>query len=92
MSGTVDEINGIAAIGIRSRALLYAASELHNERGQEDWVVAAEAAAEALKAALDAGFLIRDCQNYEGLDSGYYRIAVRTQEENERLIVWLRKL
>lgn len=44
------------------------------------------------EAALDAGFLIRDCQNYEGLDSGYYRIAVRTQEENERLIVWLRKL
>ena len=33
VSGTVDEINGIAAIGIRSRALLYAASELHNERG-----------------------------------------------------------
>ena len=64
VSGTVDEINGIAAIGIRSRALLYAASELHNERGQEDWVVAAEAAAEALKAALDAGFTLLPAAQY----------------------------
>lgn len=42
--------------------------------------------------ALEAGFLIRDCANYEGLDPGYYRIAVRTQKENERLMVWLRRL
>ncbi len=64
VSGTVDEINGIAAIGIRSRALLYAASELHNERGNEDWVVAADAAAEALKAALDAGFTLLPLAQY----------------------------
>ena len=64
VSGTVDEINGIAAIGIRSRALLYAASELHNEKGQEDWVTAAEAAAEALKAALDAGFTLLPLAQY----------------------------
>ena len=64
VSGTVDEINGIAAIGIRSRVLLYAASELHNERGAEDWVVAAEAAAEALKAALDAGFTLLSKEKY----------------------------
>jgi len=64
VSGTVDEINGIAAIGIRSRALLYAASELHNEKGQEDWVVAADAAAEALKAALDAGFSLLPLAQY----------------------------
>ncbi|MEG0155175.1 MAG: aminotransferase class I/II-fold pyridoxal phosphate-dependent enzyme [Lachnospiraceae bacterium] len=30
--------------------------------------------------------LIRDCGNYEGLEKGYYRIAVRTHEENQRLI------
>ena len=64
VSGTVDEINGIAAIGIRSRVLLYAASELHNEKGQEDWVVAADAAAEALKAALDAGFTLLPKEKY----------------------------
>lgn len=32
------------------------------------------------------GILIRDCGNYEGLTSGYYRIAVRTHSENVRLI------
>lgn len=44
------------------------------------------------KEALEAGFLIRDCQNYEGLAEGFYRIAVRTKEENERLITWLGRL
>ena len=44
------------------------------------------------KEALEAGFLIRDCQNYEGLSEGFYRIAVRTKEENERLITWLWKI
>lgn len=34
---------------------------------------------------LEKGILIRDCSNFKGLGSGYYRIAVRTREENERL-------
>ena len=33
--------------------------------------------------------LIRDCSNYKGLESGYYRIAVKKQEENDRLIAAL---
>ena len=81
VSGTVDEINGIAAIGIRSRALLYAASELHNERGQEDWVVAADAAAEALKAALDAGFTLLPLAQYT--DNSYGK-----QMTNETIWSW----
>lgn len=44
------------------------------------------------KEALEAGFLIRDCQNYEGLSDGFYRIAARKKEENERLITWLGRL
>ena len=32
------------------------------------------------------GVLIRDCSNYFGLKKGYYRVAVRTHEENEKLI------
>lgn len=32
------------------------------------------------------GILIRDCSNYRGLEQGFYRIAVRTHEENEELI------
>ena len=29
--------------------------------------------------------LIRDCCNYRGLGKGYYRIAVKGREDNERL-------
>lgn len=32
------------------------------------------------------GYLIRDCANFPGLGPGYYRIAVRTAEENRGLI------
>lgn len=48
--------------------------------------------------ALKERLLIRDCGNYPGLlkkndsSTGYYRVAVRSQRENERLIAWLRKL
>ena len=34
--------------------------------------------------------LIRDCSNYRGLRTGYYRIAVKTHEENEKLITQLK--
>ena len=39
---------------------------------------------------LERGFLIRRCANYQGLDSTWYRIAVRTAEENAALIAALR--
>lgn len=42
--------------------------------------------------ALENGFLIRDCQNYMGLEKGAYRIAIRTHEENERIVTWLKQL
>lgn len=35
---------------------------------------------------LKQGILVRDCSDYVGLTKGYYRIAVRSREENERLI------
>ena len=35
---------------------------------------------------LNRGVLIRACGNYEGLDARYYRICVRTHEENLELI------
>lgn len=35
---------------------------------------------------LERGVLIRACGNYEGLDARYYRICVRTHEENRELI------
>lgn len=35
---------------------------------------------------LNRGLLIRDCSNFRGLREGYYRIAVKTHEENKHLI------
>ena len=35
---------------------------------------------------LHKGIAIRSCENFKALESGYYRIAVRTSEENQRLI------
>lgn len=38
---------------------------------------------------LEKGILIRDCKNYRDLGEGYYRIGVRTTEENRRLAMAL---
>ena len=35
---------------------------------------------------LEQGVLIRNCENYRGLKKGWYRIAVRTKEENDVLL------
>lgn len=35
---------------------------------------------------LERGILIRDCANYEGLGPGWYRLAVRSREENRALL------
>lgn len=32
------------------------------------------------------GIIIRSCSNYKGLDNSFYRVAVRTREENKRLL------
>lgn len=32
-----------------------------------------------------AGILIRDCSNYRGLEPGFFRVAVRSRRENEKL-------
>lgn len=49
--------------------------------------------AEALQKALwPYKIIIRQCGNYSGLDESYFRIAVRTQEENLQLLSVLRKV
>ena len=40
---------------------------------------------------LAEGILIRDCSNFSGLSDGFYRVAVRTREENIRLVSALRR-
>lgn len=41
---------------------------------------------------LEKGILIRDCSNYQGLGPGWYRVAVRTHEENRALLEALREI
>ncbi len=41
---------------------------------------------ELMEPMKSKGILIRDCSNYRGLTKGYYRIAVKTEEENRQLI------
>ena len=35
---------------------------------------------------LEKGILIRDCSNYPGLEEGYYRIAVKSDTDNRKLV------
>lgn len=41
---------------------------------------------------LEQGIMIRDCSNYAGLSEGFYRIAVRKRDENEKLLQVLQKI
>ncbi|OTA20315.1 aminotransferase [Xenorhabdus beddingii] len=43
-------------------------------------------------ALLKHRILIRHCQNYVGLDKRYYRVAVRSEWENQRLIAAMRQV
>ena len=44
------------------------------------------------QALLERKILIRDCWNYRGLGAGYYRVAVRKKEENDRLVQVLKSI
>lgn len=47
----------------------------------------------SLKKELEKyGILIRSCDNYVGLDNTYFRIAVKSQEDNEYLVACLEKI
>ncbi|MGN1073879.1 MAG: aminotransferase class I/II-fold pyridoxal phosphate-dependent enzyme, partial [Eubacteriales bacterium] len=38
------------------------------------------------------GIMVRDCSNYVGLGAGFFRIAVRTRPENDRLLAGLKEV
>lgn len=44
------------------------------------------------ESLLEQGILIRDCSNFRGLSKGFYRIAVKSREENEILIKAVEKI
>ena len=41
---------------------------------------------------MERGIMVRDCSNYIGLSAGFIRIAVRTREENDRLLTELKEV
>jgi histidinol-phosphate/aromatic aminotransferase/cobyric acid decarboxylase-like protein len=41
---------------------------------------------------LDGGILIRKCDNFEGLGEDFYRVAVRSRADNEKLTAAIRKI
>ncbi|MCC8189325.1 MAG: aminotransferase class I/II-fold pyridoxal phosphate-dependent enzyme [Planctomycetes bacterium] len=41
---------------------------------------------ELAERLLEAGIMIRDCASFRGLTTGFYRVAVRTRGDNERLL------
>lgn len=43
-------------------------------------------------ALLQQHILIRSCANYPGLDARYFRVAIRSEAENQRLLIALRQL
>ena len=50
-----------------------------------------EARADLAALLKKEGIAIRSCDNYDGLGPGYFRIAVKTPEENDRLIAAVRR-
>jgi len=57
--------NGCAALGLKSRILLYAASPLNNELGQKDWDNAAKASWEAITTAEQYGYFLLPASDYK---------------------------
>ena len=41
---------------------------------------------------MERGIMVRDCSNYIGLSAGFVRIAIRTGEENDRLLTELKEV
>jgi len=73
--------NGVAALALKARALLYAASPLNNELGVKDWEEAAKANWEAIQIALQYGYGLLDFADYK-------KNFVGTTYTNEQLWGW----
>ena len=60
----IDRPGGCAALAIRARALMYAASPLNNLNGEQDWKDAADACALALTTALEWKYELLSASDY----------------------------
>ena len=96
----VAQAAGIAAIGDKERAAetrLYVQEERERIRGiltklgihcypSSANYILMKSEKDLYKFLKKRGYLIRNCNNYRGLGEGYYRIAVRKREDNEKLL------
>ncbi|MCM8531534.1 MAG: cobyric acid synthase [Lentisphaeraceae bacterium] len=70
------ELNNIPKVSVRNSSVNYLLCRLSTHK------------VTALKLELLSKYkiAIRDCSNYDNLDDSYFRVAVKSQEENEKLI------
>lgn len=73
------------AVGLRALGLWVSESE-SNFLLVSDAVPNAAKNAARLRFAAACGLPLRDCANFRGLSAGYFRTAVKTTEENQRLL------
>lgn len=60
--------------------------------GEANYLLFSTAQTDLRERLLPRGILIRDCSNYIGLGAGYFRVAVKTKEENARLMRAVREV
>ena len=59
---------------------------LHVVPGEANYLLFFCEVRELTEKLRNRGIMIRDCRNYTGLAEGWYRIAIRTEAENDRLL------
>ena len=81
----------LAEEGQRFRQRLHAFPELTVYPGRANYLLlrCEREGLDLQRALLEKHILIRSCANYPGLDARYYRVAIRSQEENSRLLTAL---
>lgn len=67
------------------RAFMESGKEIRIYRGEANFILI-KTDFDLYSNMLERGILIRDCSNFRGLGTGYYRIAVKSHEDNEIFI------
>ena len=89
-----DYVNRVRALVRRERPRLYAeltALGLRVVRGEANFLLF-RCDTPLIQPLRERGVLIRSCADFAGLDETWYRVAVRTEKENERLLAALREV
>jgi threonine-phosphate decarboxylase len=93
--GEDDYVNAARALIRAERAYLQDALRslgMTDVLGEANYIFFYSAIPNLVSRLREDGILIRDCGNYRGLKPGYYRVAVRTHDENVRLTDAISKL